>query len=562
MSGASSRLGLGALLLLGVFAWAPTLYPGYWQTLQGFVPIFNVGQSAALAGIGVAPDLWRGAGSATNLLTQPWVILGFDPAVAVRLGFLLAFVIGSCGIYAWLRPFLGDLAAGLAGLLYVLQPIFLSTVYVHGSLTGALVLAWLPLALAALAASARYRPLEGAAVAVIAIMALWRTEAGLAALASVLLLVYAVFVERHWVPTLVVLTASGAALMTLLPLWSITAPPPVVFEDHFVALAQLFDVRWAVAPSTAGWQDQYPFQLGFAPIIFSLAGLWGWVFAAPARAAGATQAGTGRRRLPPGLGHLLGFAYGGVLLLALLSLHVSAPLWQWTGAQRLLTYPWEVLLLAAPLLAVTAGALPLLVGGLLADYASPLPPGDHPYARPAGSLAGRSDLPPAAAWRTPVLWVVLVALVVLGSYPYLQPVYLTFRPPAKPAAMVGTNQLAILAADVRRQVTPDGSQATLDVTWQVLQPLASDDNVFFQAVVGEGEAERVVAQVDTPPAGPDRPASGWQPGEVLTGQYTLDLSTAPADEPLRYYFGFYDWQTGVRLPVDGGIDDKLVLHAQ
>jgi hypothetical protein len=270
------------------------------------------------------------------------------------------------------------------------------------------------------------------------------------------------------------------------------------------------------------------------------------------------------------LGHLLGFSYVASLLIGLMSLHASAPFWQWTGAQRLLTYPWEVLLLAAPLLAVTAGALPLLVGGLLADFASPLPPGDQPYvqpaaqpaARPAGSLAARSDLPPAAAWRTPVLWVVLVALVVLGSYPYLQPVYLTLQPPAKPAAMVGTNQLAILAADVRRQVTPAGSQATLDVTWQVLQPLASDDNVFFQAVVGEGETERVVAQVDTPPAGPDRPASGWQPGEVLTGQYTLDLSAAPADEPLRYYFGFYDWQTGVRLPVDGGIDDKLVLHAQ
>ena len=48
---ASSRLGLGALLLLGVFAWAPALYEGYWQTLQGFVPIFNARQDAAIANV-------------------------------------------------------------------------------------------------------------------------------------------------------------------------------------------------------------------------------------------------------------------------------------------------------------------------------------------------------------------------------------------------------------------------------------------------------------------------------------------------------------------------------
>jgi hypothetical protein len=544
------------MLLLGMFAWAPTLFPGYWQTIQGFVPIFNVGQTAAIAGVGVAPDLWRGAGSATNLLAQPWVVLGLDPATAVRLAFLLAFVIGSCGVYAWLRPYLGDRAAGLAGLMYVLQPIFLTTVYVHGSLADALVLAWLPLALAGLAASARRRPLEGAAVALIAIIALWRTQAGLAVLAALLLLAYAILVERHWAPTLVVLTGSGAALVTLLPLWSLNAPSPVIFADHFVTPAQLFDVRWAQAPSTAGWGDRYPFQLGFAAIVFSVLGLWGWIVTRRGAGSDSAQLAAHSYRILPE--RLLAFAYAGALLLVLLSLPWSAPLWQVTGADRLLTYPWEILLLAAPLLAVTAGALPLLLRGFLDDVALPAPAVDAGSASGSIPLVAPATALGALSWRTPVYWVVLVALVVLASYPYLQPAYLAVQPPARPAAMFGTNQLAILAADLKQEE----GQAALDVTWQVLQPLASDDNIFFQAIVGEGKDERVVAQLDAPPAGPDRPPTGWQPGEVLTGRYVLDISAAPPGEPLRYYFGLYNWQTGARLPVDGGIDDKLVLHAR
>jgi len=506
----ASRLGLGALLLVGIFAWAPALYPGFWTTLQGFVPIFNVGQGAAIAAIGVAPDLWRGTGSATNLLTQPWVILGFDQTAGVRFAFVLAFVIGGCAMYAWLRPALGDRAAGLAGLVYMLQPIFLSTVYVDGSLADALVLAWLPLALAGLAGSARSRSVEGAAVAVLAIMALWRTQAGLAALAAVLLLAYAILVERHWVPVLVVITASGAALVSLVPLWSIGAPAPVGFAEHFVTAAQLFAVRWAVAPSIPGWQDRYPFQLGFAVLSYSALAVWGWAVVT-------------RRSLASLQARLLGFAFLGSLLLVLLTLGWSAPLWQISGAERLLIYPWQILLLAAPLLAAAAGSLPVLLPDL----------------------------------SSPAYWTVLVALTALASYPYLAPTYTTVQPPAKPVAMLGTNQLAVLAADI----TEADGKAALDVTWQVLQPLATDNNIFLQAIAGEGEREQVAAQLDTQPAGADRPPTTWQPGEIFTQRYTLDIAQAPPGEPLRYYFGFYDWQSGERLRVDGGIDDKLVLHA-
>jgi hypothetical protein len=149
-----------------------------------------------------------------------------------------------------------------------------------------------------------------------------------------------------------------------------------------------------------------------------------------------------------------------------------------------------------------------------------------------------------------------VTLTVLASSPYLVPAYMRVQPPPRPLAMLGENQLAVLSAAMDE--TDDA--ATLDITWQVLQPLASDDSIFFQAIEGSGEEERVVAQLDVQPLGDAQPATTWQPGEVLAGRYTLELPVTAAGAELRYYFGFYDWRSGKRLPVNGGIDDKLVLH--
>ncbi len=57
------RLGLWVLLLVSLFALAPTTFPGYWQGIDGFVPVFNVTHSAAVAGVATTPDLWRGTGT-------------------------------------------------------------------------------------------------------------------------------------------------------------------------------------------------------------------------------------------------------------------------------------------------------------------------------------------------------------------------------------------------------------------------------------------------------------------------------------------------------------------
>ena len=507
------RAGLGALLILSIFAWAPALYPGYWQGLEGFVPLFNAAAPGPIAAVATTPDLWHGTGSTAFLIARPLIALGISASAAIRLTFIFAFLAGGLGIYGWLQPRLGDAGAGLAGLVYVLAPIFLSTVYIRGSVADATVLAMLPLALAGLTAYATQRSLAGAALAVLAIIWLWRAQAGLAVLATLLLVAYTLLVERSWRSALAAGVAAAAGLVTLLPHWAQTGASTVTFADHFLDPYQLFAVGWQVAPSMPGWQDRLPLQLGFAIVGFGVLTLWGWAL-------------TPRRTLPRALTRLLWFTLTGALVCILLATALSAPLWQVTGAARLLTYPWQMLLLALPLLAALAGALPVLLPDL----------------------------------RAPTTWTVLVAVTVLASYPYLTTEFTTLAPPVRPVATFGRNQIALL--DARLTTQPDPATAQLAVTWQPLTPLDFDYNVFLQAVSGDGAEEQVVAQLDVQPLAGAQPATSWLPGQVFAETYTLDLSNAPTGAPLRYYFGYYDWRDGRRLPVDGGLDDKLVIDGE
>jgi hypothetical protein len=201
----------------------------------------------------------------------------------------------------------------------------------------------------------------------------------------------------------------------------------------------------------------------------------------------------------------------------------------------LLTYPWQLLLLASPLFAVTAGSLPSLNQNL-----------------------GRAPL-----------WIAVVGIVLLSSLPYLHADYTQVEPPSSPVATFGRQpDLVLLAADLREEVEEDAvtgvvtPTATLDVTWQVLQPIPFDYNVFFQAVTNENDGWQVVSQLDTQPRQGLEPATTWQVGQIMTDTYQVVLPTPLPEGALRYYFGYYDWRDGTRLPIDGGIDNKLILHGE
>jgi hypothetical protein len=514
-----ARAGFWGVLLLGVFAWAPAAYPGYWQGLEGFTPIYNAIHPQQIAGVAADADVWRGAGAASFILVQPFLLLGLAPTAAVRAVFIIALILGGLGVYTWLLPRLGDRAAGLAGLIYMLLPPVLATVYVRGSLSDALILALLPMTLAAIAAYAESESLAAAGIAVIAMIWMWRTQAGLALLASVMLLLYALLVERHRWAALVVAGGGAAGLASLIPLWSIRAGPAETFSDHFVYLFQLFGNGWETAPSIPGWQDRFPFQLGFAALAFSLVTLWFWL----------RMSDRGRRM---DARRLLIFSFIAAPVIIALSLTVSAPLWRIPGASGLLTYPWQIILVGAPLLAASAGALPAV---------------SQPLA------------------KTPY-WPVLMGLAILASYPYLSADFTQVQPPERPYAVLGeSSDIVLLEADLQENANPPATELT--VMWQIRHLLDTDYNIFFQALAQVDGEWQVVAQLDAQPLGDERPATSWRPGEILTNAYRLDLTDAAEsmdleNTRLRYYFGYYDWQTGERLPVDGGIDDKLVFYGR
>ena len=505
------RLGLWLLLLGCLFVCSPTTYPGYWQSQEGFVPVFNAAHPGSVASLATMPDLWRGTGRGAFLLAQPLMVLGATPVLAVRVTFALALLLGGLGVYVWLHPRVGDRAAGLAGLLYLMMPPILATVYLRGSLADALIVGLLPLALAGLATYAEGRSLTAAAVVVLSVVWMWRTQAGLALFATLLLIAYAAAVERSRLAMLVAAVSGAAGLASLLPLWSISGPSPVVFGEHFVRLGQLLANNWQ--PTTTSTWPNEPFQLGFAALALSVVALWLWT-----RRVGGQWDQVLRR--------LLRFSWIAIVIILLLSLQIAAPLWSLTGAQRLLTYPWQLILLASPFLAVTAGTLPAL-----------------------NPLLQRSPL-----------WLTLVGLVLLSSYPYLHADYTQFNPPDMPVATFGQRpDLVLLEAKIHED--NEAGETTLDVTWQVLQPIAFDYNVFFQAVTEANDEWQVVAQLDTQPRQGTEPMTTWEVGKIMTDTYQLELPS-PLPEEVRYFYGYYDWRDGKRLPVDGGIDDKLILYGE
>jgi len=494
------RLGLWTLLLASVFVWAPIVRPGLVQTESGFLPAFNVVANNAIAQVGVTPDLWRGDGIAAFVPAQPLLLLGVAPAVAAQIVMVGSLLLGALAIYAWLQIHMGDRAAGLAGIVYLFLPVTLSVVYRQGSMGGAVALAMIPFALAGIATYARQRTLVAAAVTALAILWLWRTQAGIALVASIVLVLYAFIVEARRGTLLLVLGSAAAGALSLIPIWGIRDGTPSRFVEE---LGTLYGMLRA-APHAVE-----VVQIGVIAFALAAVGVWSML-------AGSEWRGSLVRRLVIFAAVCAALLYGA-------GMQWFAPIWGVAGGAWLLVAPWQLAVIGTPFLAATAGS----------------------------ALLGFSGL------RVVPYWVATVALVVLAGQPWLQPRITYATPPRSPAAILGNNQIAILSTELKpNDVT---GETHLDVRWQVLQPLAKDYNIFVQAMDRRGSDAQKIAQIDAPPLA-DSPATTWEPGEILSATYTIHV---PVGEPAdAYWYGWYDWNDGMRLAVGAGIDDKMVLYGE
>ncbi len=110
-------------------------------------------------------------------------------------------------------------------------------------------------------------------------------------------------------------------------------------------------------------------------------------------------------------------------------------------------------------------------------------------------------------------------------------------------------------------ITP-GDSLALTFYWQATSTPTDNYSLFVHLVPRDGDT--LVAQADGAPARPERPTLTWtDASETLISQpFTL---TVPVDAPAGDYelrIGLYNYQTGVRLPVEspaGGVTDFYAL---
>jgi hypothetical protein len=512
------------VVLLTVFAIAPLTYPGFFEASSGFLPAFNAEHISEAPHWGRAADSVRSEGKLPFLLIWPILQFSGSGVVAVKWGYGLAFILGALGVYAWTRPWIGSKGGVLSAVVYTYLPWHLSTVYVRGVFAEAWLWVLWPFALWTLDRLGERRLLVAAMVGALSLAAMIWIQPGLALLSIPLLAAYAVLVPLRGSLRLAPLFAI-IGLSLSLP-WYIAQQIP---EAHIPFAEQLLVPYQLVhAAPDAGLS----FQLGVAAVGLSIIAMALWALRMP-EGPEANSTPPNPSNLAAVRGRSLWFWAITLLILILLTLSPSAPLWKLTGLHALLTYPWQVLALASLSLAFLAGS----------------------------TLRLDSRLTSLPAWAG------LVALVVLASYPYLMPSFTQMDPGPEPLALIqqveanvpseaSPAEIMLLDAEVAPP-TAITSTLALTLTWQAVEPVTNDYTVFVHVLA---EDERKAGQLDSRPCGGDCPTNTWQPGEIVVDRYEIELFPGGPPGPYRLAMGLYVLDTGDRAIVVGRDDRTVYLN--
>jgi hypothetical protein len=451
---------------------------------------------------GWATDQALGYGYPTFVLIPPLAyyvaegfhLLGATKVVAVKWTWALATMGAGLAMYAFARRILGRQRGLLAAVVYVYVPYHLVDIYVRAALAEYSAFVWMPLALLAFHRLVEHVTPRRLGLAGLAYGALWLTHNPTGLLFSPLLAAYVLF--RLWVEEASwrqrftrAWTALGAALLGLGIASALILPnllervyinqeqwvqPGYNYTQHFVYPFHLLSSLWGYAPGTPGVEGGMSFQLGAVPLILALVATL-VSFRRPARERAQAW-----------------FFAGATLLVVLLMLPLSAPLWDLLPIAALIQFPWRLLALTAVTLAFLAG------------LAIPAP---QPRFAPNG----------------PILVLALVAI--LGSFAYTLPQY---------TPVPATAEGPLLSLDFELETNMQGMTA-----WT--QELPTTSPLVEQYRRG---GDLVTAEVLAPGASLDMIRAGGASDEVRVW--------SPEGTALRFYtYYFPGWRVyldGERLP--------------
>ena len=130
-----------------------------------------------------------------------------------------------------------------------------------------------------------------------------------------------------------------------------------------------------------------------------------------------------------------------------------------------------------------------------------------------------------------------------------------YTPLSAPVTWGAFAQLRGVALPHGAETWAGGSLAAV-LHWEALGAAEQDYSVFLHLADSAG---RVWAQTDGPPRNGSRPPSGWTSGEIIVDvrQIMLPPDLSPGEYML--IAGWYDWQSGARVPLPGQPDDALIL---
>ncbi|MFN2202285.1 MAG: 6-pyruvoyl-tetrahydropterin synthase-related protein [Caldilineaceae bacterium] len=407
-------------LALTIFAVAPFLLPGYfWGANDARHHVYFLFEYDRLVQDGIwwprwSPDFAFGYGYPFFNIYGPFShflgevlhhFLGLSFTAAVEAVFVVSIVASAATMYAFVRSWAGRQAAVVSALVYVYVPYHLLNLYVRGNLAESMALVWLPLCLLGVRQAILRRSFAWIVAAAVSYAGLMLTSNLVIVLFTPLLGIYLLTVawssagqnagawrsvwRRLWVwirsavpAVLGLVLGVGLSAIFWLPMLLERQYVRVdqwfdgrySFEGNFVYFYQLFSPKWGFGISEAGPDDPIGFQLGAVAVILATIGvILSW------RAA---------RRLRP---EIACFAAAAVVS-AFVTLQIAGPLWRLPVLGTILgfaQFPWRWF-------SITALCLSIL-GGLLLSVDT-----NGGVKRPA------------------IVLFALVALILLGSYPYLQ----------------------------------------------------------------------------------------------------------------------------------------------